>query len=84
MNTQQSQALTLSGHLCVSNHDDNLFNHRLEFSFSGSNNELWKFAAQKFQESYAQGWNPVMTFKSSKGHMNLQMRIEDTDMILSI
>ncbi len=83
MNTQ-SPATALSGHLYVSNHDDNLFNHRLEFPFSGSNNELWKFAAQKFQESYAQGWNPVMTFKSPKGYQNLQMRIEDIDMILSM
>ena len=85
MNTQQAQAATLSGSLCVSNYNDiQLLDNVIEFPFNGTSTELWKTAAAKYQEYYALGWTPVIYLKSEKGHLNLQINAEDIDMIMSM
>jgi hypothetical protein len=85
MNTQQSQALTLSGHLCVTNYNDmNIQLNVIELAFNGTEKELWKAACVKFQELYALGLTPIFQFKDRNGIRQLQINVEDIDMIMSM
>ena len=84
MNTTQAQALTLSGHLCVTNYNDICIQvNVIEFAFNGTEKELWKAACVKFQELYALGLNPIFHFKDRNGIRQFQINVEDIDMIMS-
>lgn len=85
MNTQQAQAATLSGSLCVTNYNDmNIMLNVIELAFNGTEKELWKTACVKFKELYALGLSPVIQFKDRNGVRQLQINVEDIDMIMSM
>jgi len=77
MNTQQAQAATLSGSLCVTNYNDmNIMLNVIELAFNGTEKELWKTACLKFQELYALGLSQSFNSRTEMVSVNFKSMLK--------